>query len=377
VKKIVPRQKGLFCGGGIPFGFKIVEKRPVIDEESANIVRLIFNRYAEGKVAREIAEELNNAGLTHKGKPFLEHAIYTILSNVAYIGITKYGEEEYTNFYQPIIEKELFDFVQSKLARNAKGRHPTNEVFLLRGKVYCGTCGHKMNGESGIGRGDIKSYYYKCAAKKLNTKNCPQKPIRKSDLEGMVIDTLMTIIASPEWMETLTNEILKLYEQQKEDDSIIGALTEERSKAQTILDNIMSAIEQGICTRTTKERMVELENQLDKLDEQIRTERQKAQENVLTRELIEKFLTVAIQKSPQQMIDLLVNKVVVYKDKIEIHFKYKSKNDPDEPPTAPRDFYFEIISKRHFFREPRDNKANFFRFALFLSKDYFGTIINI
>lgn len=45
------RKKGLFCGGQIPFGYRVENKRVVVDEDKAEIVRYIFKSYAEGKVA--------------------------------------------------------------------------------------------------------------------------------------------------------------------------------------------------------------------------------------------------------------------------------------------------------------------------------------
>lgn len=45
---------------------------------------------------------------------------------------------------------------------------------------------------------------------------------------------------------------------------------------------------------------------------------------------IKKYLKYAVQKTPRNLVELLVDKIIVYKDKIEIFLKY-----PGQPPTTP------------------------------------------
>ena len=64
------RQKGLFTGGYVPYGYKIVDKRVVVEEEEAKVIRYIYEKYAEGMQVKRLVKELNDKGITLHGRPF-------------------------------------------------------------------------------------------------------------------------------------------------------------------------------------------------------------------------------------------------------------------------------------------------------------------
>ena len=88
--------KCLTTGGNRTLGFKVDEnKRFQIDPETAPIVELIFNKYAEGISIQKITELLNEQGYkTVKGLPFGKNSIRNILCNKRYIGIYTYKGTE-------------------------------------------------------------------------------------------------------------------------------------------------------------------------------------------------------------------------------------------------------------------------------------------
>lgn len=94
----------------------------------------------------------------------------------------------------------------------------------------------------------------------------------------------------------------------------------------------MKAIEQGIITATTKSRMDELERQLAETENKITIEECKLQ-NQLRREQVIEYLTHAISQSPRLIIHNLIQKIVVYDDKINIYYNYLNRMpSPDNPP---------------------------------------------
>lgn len=110
------REKGLFCGGGLTYGYNVVNKHIVINDEQAEIIRYIFQEYNNGKIIPDIINELNAKGYTYKGGDFVKNSLYRILRNEKYIGITKYMGVEYKNIYPPIISENLFYSIQKRLA---------------------------------------------------------------------------------------------------------------------------------------------------------------------------------------------------------------------------------------------------------------------
>ena len=80
----------------------------------------------------------------------------------------------------------------------------------------------------------------------------------------------------------------------------------------------MNAIEQGIITDTTKDRLQELETTRKDLQEKLIFERMQ-EKTVLDKKTIENYLKKAVEQEPEMMIELLVEKVYVYSDdRIEI-----------------------------------------------------------
>ena len=92
---------------------------------------------------------------------------------------------------------------------------------------------------------------------------------------------------------------------------------------------MLKAIENGIFSDTTKARLDELEAQKKALTEKLLTEKSK-ERSIPTAVEIKKYLKYAVQKTPRNLVELLVDKIIVYKDKIEIFLKY-----PGQPPTTP------------------------------------------
>ena len=95
------------------------------------------------------------------------------------------------------------------------------------------------------------------------------------------------------------------------------------------MNNLMKALEAGIFTATTKDRITELELQIDELNGRILSEECK-EANLLTREDVETFLMDALKSEPQLLIDTLIDKIILFDDKIEIFYKYSQNNNPDE-----------------------------------------------
>ena len=81
-------------GGVPPYGFKLVNKKLVADEDKAPTIRYIFEQYAKGVPKKEIFEELNKRGIRNAyGKPFTYSSLQNNLRNEKYIGKFIYNGE--------------------------------------------------------------------------------------------------------------------------------------------------------------------------------------------------------------------------------------------------------------------------------------------
>ena len=147
-----------------PFGYKMGEKTYIPDEESGNadIVREIFQRYADGQKQREIAITLGQRGVrTKKGNLPENRWVEYILRNPCYIGKIRYtvdgiravSRKDYDNenimiidgLHEPLISMELWEKVQKMLdaqkkayPKYAKRQQPID--YMLKGLVRCDSC---------------------------------------------------------------------------------------------------------------------------------------------------------------------------------------------------------------------------------------------
>ena len=100
--------KGGYAGGRAPMGYKIVDRRLVINEEEAEIVRFIFDRKFSGKTMLSTVDALNNAGYrTRNGKEFVISTVQSIWNNErTYRGEYKYGanSEWVQGEHEPILK---------------------------------------------------------------------------------------------------------------------------------------------------------------------------------------------------------------------------------------------------------------------------------
>jgi DNA invertase Pin-like site-specific DNA recombinase len=336
------RQKGNFTGGYLIYGYKVVNKKVVIDEDKAEAVRYIYQRYAEGAHVKDIIVELTEKGIYNRGKPFARNTVYHILANEKYSGVYHYNNETFTDIYPQIVPTPVFEKIQASIANNKYGKRDENMPYLLRNKIVCGYCGKPITAESGTCHNKSINQYYKCSGKKRGLNNCAKKPIRKELIENTIVTAVLQLLKDTSIIESIADGIVKARKKREADQSILNLLKEEKRATEMSLDNIVAAIEKGITSKTTQRRLDELEEKLQKLDERIAFEECR-EIRFITKDDITKYLKFAIKQEPKTMLDLLIRQVVLYDEKIEIFFNYTDKTSPDD---NSRDFAFLYRSTR-------------------------------
>ena len=322
------RRKGNLTGGTIPFGYKNVNKKAVIVEDEAEVVRYIFEQYAHGEYVKNIVKELNARGITHKGKCFINNTVYNILKNERYAGIYHHNGEVFDNIYPRIVPQNIFEIVREKGIRNKLGSNSVAVDYLLRNKVKCGYCGESVIGECGTSKNGTRMYYYKCRGRKERLNNCEKQAVRKDVLENCVIDSIVKALSNNKTIETIVRGIMEEQERTRQNNPMLDMLTKEKRATETAIDNIMKAIEKGVVTNTTTKRLKQLEEKQEELERQIILERSNIAPEI-TQSDVRKYLRDAIQQSAKVMIELLIDKIILFDDRVEIYFKQIGKNSPD------------------------------------------------
>ena len=314
-------EKGKYMGGTIPLGYKIdSDKNYVIDENSAFLVKQIYERYADGYTIKEIIEELNNAG--HKsstGRKFTYNSMHTVLTNQKYIGRYECLDVVLDDAIPRIIDDATFEKVQQRIKANkrAPARAKSSVDYYLTGKLFCGSCGNNMVGDSGTSSTGATHFYYSCIEKKRRH-GCKKKSVRKDWIEKIITDVTIKQVLTDENIKFIAEKAYELHEKEREDKSEINALQNSLREVEKVINNIMNAIEQGIITPTTKDRLMEAEERKSALLASIA--REEIQKPQITKEHIEFFLYEMKNKiynsteKTEIIIQTFVNAVYLYDD---------------------------------------------------------------
>lgn len=323
------KENALKCrnnGGHTPLGYKVVDHKLIIDPSTAPVVQEIYQRYADGETIREIIDDLNTKGLrTSKGNKFTHPSFNTLLQNRVYIGEYVYDGTVISDGVPAIVSKEIFDKVQARRERNkrAPASSKTKINFLLTTKLFCGNCGKMMVGDSGKSKTGTIHYYYKCGAAKRE-RTCNKKAVRKDWIENIVIKYTMLMLQNKELMERLAD---RLYNLQSTESYTLKLLKKQLTDTNKGIENMLNAIQAGIVTAATKDRLTSLEDEKATLEKNIAKEQ--TEHPILTREQIQFFLDhykytdVTDPAERQRLIDCFVNAVYLYEDKIILTFNYK------------------------------------------------------
>jgi Site-specific recombinases, DNA invertase Pin homologs len=326
------RKKGQFCGGTLPDGYYTDKQHHIhINEDRAAVINFIYEQYAMGHKVPAIIAMLNERGILNSdGKPFIANGIYNILKNEKYAGIYRLKSGEiYENTYPRIVPQEIFDKVRAIVEKNKFGKRSIKTVYLLRFKVKCGYCGNPISADCGTAKNGTKKHYYTCRGRKKLHNGCEKLSIRQDLLENIVLDTIRNKLTDE---KTLSEIIRRLMETQKRlltEAPILNLLRQELRDTEKALDNLVSALENGISSPTTNKRLHELETRKEELDCKIQIEESKTA-ILLTESEIREYYEEALKKEPQMLINEIVKMITLYDDKMRIELNSPIMNSPDE-----------------------------------------------
>lgn len=317
----------------LPYGYKKGEDgRYAIDEPKAEIVREIFERAVSGEPYVDIYNDLNARGLrTSKGNPWNKGSFNRILTNERYRGVYIWGNTRVEGGIPRIVSDVLFYQAQEvlKTKKNAPGAHRASGEYLLTGKLFCGHCGSPMVGISGTSKTGDKHYYYACQKQRLE-KTCNKKAVRRDWIERRVAEAVKENVLRPDVIEWLLDGYEKFIQSNRKD-SLLTAYENDLVSTEKAIKNLLSAIEQGIITPTTKDRLIELEE--EKSDLQIKISIEKAAQTDVSKAQVEYWLHSFIdgkaesKKFQSKLIDTFVQAVYLYDDELRIVCDYAGKDN--------------------------------------------------
>jgi DNA invertase Pin-like site-specific DNA recombinase len=195
------RRKGMWMGGWAPLGYDIKDRKLVINQAEATLVRGIFERFARLGSATVLVRELAARRVVNKyGKPIDKGYLYKMLHNRVYLGEAVHKGTSYPGEHKAIIEKRLWERVHAVLKESPRKRaaHTRAQTpALLKGLIF-GPTGGAMTPTHSRRKGRLYRYYVSTRVLKQDATACPIRRIPAGEIERAVVDQIRQLVQTPE-----------------------------------------------------------------------------------------------------------------------------------------------------------------------------------
>ena len=226
-----------------PFGYVNNPKTRNIEPDvvKAKIIVRAFEEYKIGRHGfKSLADFLALHGVTTKsGTPLGKASVWRILTNKAYLGLTKHYDEYFPGSFLPILSHDLFQAVQKRLQERSHSRKTkVGHNFPFTGLFRCAECGSMITAQWCIGKMKVKYRYYRCTKKKGK---CGQKYLREDLLVLQLREQLEKIAIPDEWTDYMLSKTEEWDKEEKHSSgSQLGRIKENERETEQKLDELVS-----------------------------------------------------------------------------------------------------------------------------------------
>ena len=310
-KMAAARKKGRWAGGRPILGYDLDRdnKKLVINEKEAKLVREIFELYLKEKSLLSTAMRLNERGLKSKksrsksgkefgGASFKSTHVQYIVKNPLYLGKVEYNGVRYPGLHDAIIGEETFNKVQALLGTNRVKRETTKNtknVGLLNNLLRCKACDSIMYHTYTL-KGSYKYRYYVCtSAQKKGYQSCPTQSVNADAMENAVIESLKKIAKDSTTKRQAISHIQKsLQEKIKSLVAEQAALDEEIQSLAPKIDELKVSLKNGQnnLPEAAIKKLKETLQDKERLLSEVRIKKVEAEEKLLGEKELDEALVV-------------------------------------------------------------------------------------
>lgn len=389
----VNRAQGKFIGSFPTYGYlkdPNDRHRLIIDEETAPVIRMIFEKYISGQSVIGIAKELNSMGIpnpsmykkqkgfnyrhpTGKSNDGLWHdsSVRRILQNEMYIGNMVQGKNTkisykikqcravpknewiiVENTHEAIIDKDTFNKALSLFNKNIRSSPIKKEVDLFSGLVRCADCHRIMNKKTNTHPYGTYRYYRCMTSKKMSKDACTNHTIRIDKLETAVLITMQKMIDTACEFDEILETISENTKRKKESSQLQKMLEVQESKREKLIKASLDLYpdwKEGIITREEYIKLKDdLNNKIETIDNVISSLKKTAEEYAQgingENEFISHFKQYGnIEALNRPMVVELIEEILVHEGgNITVKFKF---NDAYENVARYIEMNKEIVEK--------------------------------
>ena len=223
------RRKGKWTGGPVPLGYDVVDKKLVVNDLEAVVVREIFDLYLKHRSALSVMRILNETGRAtkrhrakngnvRKARAWSKDAVLRVLKNPVYAGYMPYRDEIHPGEHDAIVDQDTYTKVHALLQDHGgpQRRRGRNPEYLLRGLLRCTLCGKAYTPASTRKKNKVYRYYRCVTRDKEGRKACPARPLPADAIEDFVIDRIREATADGDLTADVSTELRALFDKRRE-----------------------------------------------------------------------------------------------------------------------------------------------------------------
>ncbi|WP_198368791.1 recombinase family protein [Roseomonas rosulenta] len=202
-KVAASRKRGMWMGGFVPLGYDVRERKLVMNEAEATLVRRIFQGFVETESCTKLVQALRAEGATTKrGRPLTKSDVYRILSNRVFLGEAVHKGTAYPGEHDAIVTQAQWNAVHAVLQVSPRvrvNRTRNTTAPLLRGLIF-DSDGRAMSPSHSRGRGgQMYRYYVSQAVLKGGATERPAIPrLPAGEIEAAVVAQVRALLRQPE-----------------------------------------------------------------------------------------------------------------------------------------------------------------------------------
>jgi DNA invertase Pin-like site-specific DNA recombinase len=197
------KKKGIWMGGVVPLGYRVADRKLLVEETEAATVRLIFERYLALGSIPALQRELRDRGIRSRPRvlssgrtignvPLTNGPLGYLLRNRLYLGEINHKGASYPSDHPPLISVDLFDSVQAKLAQNLNRSdlRKSSTNALLAGRIFDDR-GNRMSPSHAVKKGIRYRYYTSTAVTQGRKADAGAiRRVSAPDIERLVVDAI-------------------------------------------------------------------------------------------------------------------------------------------------------------------------------------------
>ena len=199
------RARGMWMGGKVPLGYDVRDRKLVVNQTEAKVVRRVFGGFVELGSGTELARVLQREGVTSRSGRLLDKGdVYKLLHNRTYVGEATHKGQVFPGEHEAIVPRALWDEVHAMLGQSPRSRgnkHRQQSPALLQGLIF-GIDGRALSPVHTRRRGRLYRYYVAQRVLKGAEQGGPDPDIVRrvsaAEIEALVVDQVRALLRQPE-----------------------------------------------------------------------------------------------------------------------------------------------------------------------------------